>query len=94
MRTQKYPSNVLPIAVSIPDAAQLISLSESKVDEAIRMGLLPVRRYGNRTLIRVSDLSAWIDSLPIGRPAAPPQLEGRRTGRPRKSMGVPPGESR
>lgn len=87
MRSQKHQSNALPIAVSIPAAAHLTSLSESKVDEAIRMGTLPVRRYGNRCLIRVSDLSAWIDSMPVGRPAAPPQLEGRRTGRPRKNAG-------
>lgn len=80
-------SNTLPIAVSIPAAAHLTSLSESKVDEAIRIGALPVRRYGNRTLIRVADLFAWIDSMPVGRPAAPPQLEGRRTGRPRKITG-------
>lgn len=77
-------SNLTPIAVSIHAAAQLTSLSESKVSEAINVGALPVRRYGNRTLIRIVDLSAWIDAMPVGRPAAPPQLEGRRTGRPRK----------
>lgn len=87
MHSHKHQAAALPLAVSIPAAAQLTSLSESKVDEAIRLGALPVRRYGNRTLIRVADLSAWIDSMPVGRPAAPPQLEGRRTGRPRKNSG-------
>lgn len=80
-------SNTLPIAVSIPEGARLTSLSKTTVDEAIRIGALPVRRYGNRTLIRVADLFAWIDSMPVGRPASPPQLEGRRTGRPRKITG-------
>lgn len=87
MNSHKYQVSALPIAVSIPAAAQLTSLSESKVDEAIRIGALPVRRYGNRTLIRVADLTAWVDSMPVGRNAAPPQLEGRRTGRPRKNSG-------
>lgn len=87
MNSHRHQANALPIAVSIPAAALLTSLSESKVDEAIRMGALPVRRYGNRTLIRVADLTAWIDSMPVGRNAAPPQLEGRRTGRPRKNAG-------
>lgn len=84
MQNTKHPTPALPIAVSIHVAAQLTSLSESKIDEAIRIGSLSVRRYGNRTLIRVADLFAWIDSMPVGRPAAPPQFEGRRTGRPRK----------
>lgn len=88
MHSTKHQTNALPIAVSIPAAAHLTSLSESKVDEAIRIGALPVRRYGNRTLIRVADLTAWIDSMPVGRPDAPPQLAGRRTGRPRKIPGA------
>lgn len=73
-----------PLAVSIPGAAQATSLSESTIDTAIRAGILPVRRHGNRTLILTRDLERWLESLPTGRPAAPPQLEGRRTGRPKK----------
>lgn len=76
-----------PIAVSITGAAELTSLSATTLDAAIRAGTLPVRRHGNRTLIRVADLQKFIDSLPEGRPEAPPQLEGRRTGRPRKQIG-------
>lgn len=76
--------NVQTIAVSIADAAAMTSLSATKVDEAIRAGTLPVRHHGNRTVILVRDLEKWVDSFPVGRPAPPPHLEGRRTGRPRK----------
>lgn len=76
-----------PIATSIRGAAEITSLSETTIDSAIRAGILPVRRFGNRTLIRLVDLATWVDSMPVGRPAAPKQLEGRRTGRPRKITG-------
>lgn len=76
-----------PIAVSITGAVELTSLSATTLDAAIRAGTLPVRRHGNRTLIRVADLQKFIDALPEGRPDAPPQLSGRRTGRPRKQIG-------
>lgn len=75
---------MLPIAVSKRGAVELTSLSETKIDQAIQSGDLPVRHHGNRMLIRVCDLQKFVDALPAGRPDAPKQLEGRRTGRPRK----------
>lgn len=72
------------LALSLSGAAQATSLSESTIDHAIRAGVLPVRHHGNRTLILAPDLERWLKSLPVGRPASPPQFEGRRTGRPRK----------
>lgn len=75
---------LLPLSYSMTGAATATSLSESVIDAAIRAGILPVRRHGNRTLILARDLERWLNSLPTGRPTAPPQLEGRRTGRPRK----------
>lgn len=76
--------NPTTLALSIPGAARATSLSESTIDQAIRAGLLPVRRHGNRTLIRVADLDAWVSAMPVGRAASPPQLEGCRTGRPKQ----------
>lgn len=76
----------IPLAVSLRGAAELSSLSESIIDQAIRSGLLPVRSHGNRILIRMADLMAWIDSMPVGRRPSPPHLEGHRTGRPRKNL--------
>lgn len=76
---------VRPLAVSIAGASEITSLSISVLDLAIRNGVLPVRRYGNRTLVLVSELERFLESLPVGRPAAPSHLEGLRSGRPRKS---------
>ncbi|MDO9010769.1 MAG: helix-turn-helix domain-containing protein [Gallionella sp.] len=79
------PTQYLPLlCYSLTGAAAATSLSESTIDAAIRAGILPVRRHGNRTLILARDLERWLNSLPTVRPNAPPQLEGRRTGRPRK----------
>lgn len=84
MSDTKSNTPPLPIAVSLLGAANLIGVSESTIDQAIRAELLSARRHGNRTLIRVADLVAFVDAMPVGRNAAPPQLEGRRTGRPSK----------
>lgn len=72
------------LSFSLSGAAAATSLSESVIDAAIRAGTLPVKHHGNRTLILARDLERWLAGLPAGRPAAPPHLEGRRTGRPRK----------
>lgn len=80
----KAAPSLLPLSYSLTGAAAATSLSESVIDAAIRAGTLPVRHHGNRTLILARDLERWLTSLPAGRPDAPPQLEGRRTGRPRK----------
>jgi len=73
-----------PLSYSLTGAAAVTSLSESVIDAAIRAGTLPVRHHGNRVLILSRDLERWLAGLPTGRPASPPQLAGRRTGRPKK----------
>ena len=80
----KHTPPLLPLSYSLTGAAAVTSLSESVIDAAIRAGTLPVRHHGNRVLILSRDLERWLAGLPTGRPAAPPQLEGRRTGRPKK----------
>lgn len=80
----KHTPSLLPLSYSLTGAAAVTSLSESVIDAAIRAGTLPVRHHGNRVLILSRDLERWLAGLPTGRPAAPPQLEGRRTGRPKK----------
>lgn len=81
MRTK---TALLPLSYSLTGAAAATSLSESVIDAAIRAGALPVRHHGNRVLILTRDLERFLAGLPTGRPAAPPHLEGLRTGRPRK----------
>ena len=80
----KPAPTLLPLSYSLSGAASATSLSESTIDAAVRAGVLPTRTFGNRTLILTHDLQRWLNSLPTGRPSAPVQLEGRRTGRPRK----------
>jgi len=53
-------------ALSPEDAARYVGLSESVVRRAIRRGELPIRKAGARTLIRRTDLEAWVDALPAG----------------------------
>lgn len=83
-----------PLSYSLTGAAAATSLSESVLDAAIRAGILPVRRHGNRVLILARDLERFLNSLPTGRPAPPPQLSGRRTGRPRKVVSTTQGENK
>ena len=75
----------MKLALSKKEAAASTSLSESSIEVAILAGILPVRHHGNRTLILARDLEKFVEALPAGSPDAPPQLEGRRTGRPRKA---------
>lgn len=70
------------LAVSKTTAAQLTSLSLSTIDSAITAGTLPARHHGNRIVILMRDLEKWVETFPEGRPDAPIQLEGKRTGRP------------
>jgi len=56
------------IAVTINDACRILGLGRSKIYDEINAGRLPVRKAGQRTLIRMSDLRAYIDSLPSGGP--------------------------
>lgn len=74
------------LALSIPGAAQATSLSVSVIETAIRAEILPCRRHGNRTLLLVCDIERWLESLPKGRQTSPPQLAGKRTGRPKKPV--------
>lgn len=62
---------IQPIAVDRPTAAQMLGVSESKIREAQRAGLLrakttniaPDGRVTGKVLYRVADLEAWFDSL-------------------------------
>ena len=53
-----------PIAVSINDACAIAGLGRTKLYEEIKLGRIPIRKAGQRTLIKVSDLQSYIDALP------------------------------
>jgi len=54
------------LAVTVSEACKLIGLGRSKIYEEIAAGRLLTRKAGQRTLIRVEDLKAYIDALPQG----------------------------
>lgn len=60
---QKSPepcSNNL-LAVTVPEAARLTSLSLRKINYLIADGTIPSVKVGRRRLIRVADLEAFLD---------------------------------
>ncbi len=56
--------NVQPVALSVESAARAIGLSRTTVWELVRRGDLPAKRLGNRVMLRVSDLAAFVEALP------------------------------
>ena len=53
-----------PIAVSIKDAAKLSGIGRSTLYVAIARGDLPIKKCGSRSVILMTDLREWLDSLP------------------------------
>ncbi len=53
-------------AYSIDEFCQAFGVGRTKVYEEIEARRLVVRKAGRRTLIRVADAHAWLDSLPSG----------------------------
>jgi len=54
------------VAYSIEEFCQAFGVGRTKVYEEIEARRLLVRKSGRRTLIRVVDAHAWLDSLPGG----------------------------
>lgn len=48
------------LAVSIREAAGMLGISSRSVQNYLRLKLLPARKIGRRTLIRVRDLEAFL----------------------------------
>ena len=61
---QQGEPSVQPMALSVENAARLIGLSRSTVWVLVRRGDLPAKRLGNRVLLRMSDLAAFVEALP------------------------------
>jgi len=51
---------ISPLAVSVEGAAEAIGISKGEAYNRIRSGELPIVKLGKRTLIRVSDLEAFL----------------------------------
>jgi hypothetical protein len=53
------------IGLDIQTAVEVSGLGRTKLYEAIKHGLLPVRKYGRRTIIIADDLKDFLKALPI-----------------------------
>jgi excisionase family DNA binding protein len=53
-----------PIAVDPAEACRLTRVGHTRLYQAIGDGSLPAHKLGRKTVIRMSDLRAWIESLP------------------------------
>ena len=53
-----------PLAVTRKQAAQMVSLSVTEIDDERRAGRLVARKHGRKVLIPVDELKRWADSLP------------------------------
>jgi hypothetical protein len=54
-----------PLALSVAGAAQLSGIGRSSMYIAIQRGELPVRKWGKRTVVLMTDLKSWLASLPV-----------------------------
>jgi excisionase family DNA binding protein len=52
------------LAVSISDACRIIGLGRSSIYREIQAGRLVALKAGNRTILPVAGLRAWIEALP------------------------------
>lgn len=50
-------------AVSIRQAADMVSLDQTTIRDAVNKRHLPAKRLGRKILVRVVDLEAWFDGL-------------------------------
>ncbi len=52
------------LAVTVQRACELTGIGRTKIFEPIRLGQLPARKCGRRTLILIPDLVRLLESLP------------------------------
>ena len=59
-----------PIAVDIIEATRISGAGRSKLYEEMAAGRLKARKLGRRTLIEVSELRRWVESLDQASPGS------------------------
>jgi excisionase family DNA binding protein len=57
------------LTVSVPEAAQMLGISERHGYDMVREGQLPALRLGNRIVVPVQQLQKMLEGQPVG--AAP-----------------------
>lgn len=56
--------------ISIADACQQLGISRSTFYREVEAGRLTIRKARRRSLLRQSDVDAWMDALPAMTPTA------------------------
>lgn len=56
--------NPEPLAVTRQQAAQMLTISVTEIDDERRAGRLLARRHGRKVLIPVAELRRWVEALP------------------------------
>lgn len=64
----------LPLAVTRHQAARMISLSVTEIDDERRAGRLMARKHGRKVLIPVEELKRWVNDLPVDQMRFVPDL--------------------
>lgn len=58
------------VSLSLDNAAKAADMSRRYLQDAIARGDLVARKAGNKTLVDIEDLRAWVRSLPVIEKAA------------------------
>jgi hypothetical protein len=53
-----------PISVTRQQAAQMVNISVTEIDDERRAGRLVARKHGRKVLIPVAELRRWVEDLP------------------------------
>lgn len=53
-----------PIAVTRREAAEMLGISVTEIDDERRAGRLVARKHGRKVLLTVAELRRWVDALP------------------------------
>ncbi len=60
-------SHNLPVLLSIPEVCKAIGLGRATVFKLIRDGKLSAVKIQSRTVVRIEELRAFIENLPVAR---------------------------
>lgn len=58
---ESIPVKKRKLTLTVPEAAELIGVSKSKMYEIVRIEGFPCIRFGNRILISATKLEEWIE---------------------------------
>ena len=60
---ESIPIKPAKLVLSVPEAAELLGISKSKMYEIVRIKGFPAVRVGKRVLVNAKRLEAWLDEV-------------------------------